>query len=502
MDISFATKSITFKGRQINILLPNARNSGALVALANVLLLDRNETENDQIKPLSRLVQKKHVLERDLVQVLASIQRGSLPENMDELGEKLAQVNIHDSHDNSQRTSLVSVLSPLNDVDPVFDGTFKNKSAMDVFHSYGVNLVHGWIMDKKEPLQISKLSYKEAVNANPPLDIDIGLDTQLTERGLEYLRASIREGSFAIIFRCNRFYTLHKHKGDLFYLVVDNNHPTAVWRALKSVDGTSYSGDFKAVQDDELTKNVQDWINATIASVYEPHRSKIEVEVKYGTMLHPGTKTRIKLPTSIPTIYKGQVKMKPNVDKGVFQEFKEYMNSAYHDRNVSSTTRDSLYRVNMGHRKVKFLRESVDLETNAVKEIIEKKSVSSLFIHRPKDLYDMKLSINLELPMLKKGILKNCGKPINIRQKNRTSYFKDLADCRIDVTDVQRKTNEFDKDGELEFTREIEVETSAQNLILAWEARNEKSFLFNQSVRILLNTANIVNEKLTFCLRI
>ncbi|GAV51222.1 hypothetical protein ZYGR_0AD04050 [Zygosaccharomyces rouxii] len=517
MSISFATKSIILKGQPVKIILPNAKSPGALAALANTLLLNPNQTENDRIKKLLKLVQRNYVIERDLEQALASI--GSKCSDgeilVDELGKKLAEINIHNSHGaNSRVRQLAQVLPSLNDVDPVFDGTFKDASKTDIFHLYGVNLLHGWIIDSKEHPQtyekISKLSYKEAQNeikSKGSMTNHINCffdrsDTQLTEKGLEHLRTSVKEGSFAILFRYDRFYTLHKEKGELLYLVVDKDLPGVVWHSLRSVDGvndTFYSGDFKAV-DDDLTKNVQDWIDTTIASVYEPYRSKIEVEMKYGIMIDPKTKKRVTLPTSIPTIYRGRVKMKPNVDKEVFQEFKEYMKFAYEGRGISSATQDSLYRVNIGFQKTRFLRKSIDLQTRAVEEIIEKKPVASLFIHRPKDSYDMKLSINLELPIVKKGILKNCKRPINIRQKHRISYFKDHSDCRIDITDVQRKTNDtrVDNGEKVETTREIEVEMFAPDLLLGWEVKNEESFLFNQFVRILLNTTSTINEELTY----
>lgn len=515
MSFSLETKSVVLKGQPVKIILPNTRNSGVLVALANVLLLSHNQSENARIKKLLKLVQKNQIVERDLEQVLASIGSKYAHDEalVDELEKRLAEINLHSSHGvNSKVRQLLQIFPSLNDVDPVFDGTFKDISKMSIFHLYGVNLLHGWIIDNKEHSEtsdkISKLSYKEAreaINSNCPLKNDISYffdrsEGQLTEKGLEHLRTSVKEGSYALLFRCDKFYTLHKRKGELLYLVADKNLAGVVWHSLRSVDGvndTFYSGDFKAV-DDELTRNVQDWISTTIASVYEPYRSKIEIEMKYGTMLDPKTKKRIKLPTSVPTIYKGRVKMKPNVDKEVFEEFKEYMKFAYDGRGVPSVTQDSLYRINIGFQKTRFIRKSVDLQTHAIEEIIEKKPVSSLFIHRPKDSYDMKLSINLELPIVKKGILKNCKKPINIRQKRRISYFKDHSDCRIDVTDVQRKTNSFDGKGEMETTREIEVEMFAPDLLLGWEVQNEESFLFNQFVRILLNTTNTINEELTF----
>lgn len=515
MDFGLTTKSILLKDQLVKVIVPKARNPNALAALANVLLLSHNQIENDKIKKLLKLVQKPHVAERDLEQVLASIGSKFSQEEIlvDELGKKLAEINIHNSHGaNSKVRQLAQILPLLNDVDPIFDGTFKDASKMAVFRLYGVNLLHGWIIDNKEHPkaydEISKLSHKEAreaMNSKCPTTNHINYffdrsDTQLTERGLEHLRTSVKEGTFAVMFRYDKFYTLHKHKGELLYLVVDKDLPGVVWHSLRSVDGvndTFYSGDFKAV-DDDLTKNVQDWISTTIASVSEPYRSKIEIEMKYGTMLDPKTKKRIKLPTSVPTIYKGRVKMKPNVDREVFEDFKEYMKFAYDGRGVPSATQDSLYRVNIGFQKTRFLRKSIDLQTQTVEEIIEKKPVSSLFIHRPKDSYDMKLSINLELPIVKKGILENCKKPINIRQKSRISYFKDHSDCRIDITDVQRKTNDSDSGGKMEITREIEVEMFAPDLLLGWEVLNEKSFLFNQFVRILLNTTSTINEELTF----
>lgn len=519
MTNTFTTKSIVSYGRTVRIFLQNDKSPGALAALANALLLNPNQPQNDKMKKLIKLAQKNNVLEKDLERTLASIGSKFVHDDssVDELGKKLADINLHSSNDaNSRVGQLAQVLSLLNNMDPVFDGTFKDRTKMGIFNLYGVDLLHGWIVDAEKHPQIneliSKISYKEAQKAIDTKSFISDCvnyffdrsDTQVTEKGLDHLRSSVKEDSFAILLRYNKFYTLHKKRGELLYLVTDKNLQGVVWHSLRSIDGvndTFYSGDFKAV-DDELTKEVQKWMDKTIASICETYRSRLEVEMKYGIMIDPKTKKRIKLTTSVPTIYKGHIKMKPNVDQQVFQEFKEYMNFAYEHRGVPSATQDSMYRVNIGFQKTRFLRKSVDMHTHTAEEIIEKKPVSSLFIHRPKDSYDMKLSINLELPILKKGILENCKKPISVRQKNRISYFKDHSNCRIDITDVQRKMSKprsnDTRNGIVEATREIEVELFAPNLLLGWEVKKEEKFLFNQFVRIFLNTTNIIDKELTF----
>lgn len=283
MDTLFNTKRVSINGYDYTILLHsqdtahshdgnNQNVSCALIALCNVLLLSPGLSH--MAKNLITLTQnRQQVSKQDIVQVLSYIgvqQNDTI--DINQLLQTLPNLCNHDN-DNPQQQSVQNL-----PVDPEFNGSFEDGMAMSIFRLYNVGLVHGWLISPEtDPVayeHVSRYSYENAqrvlvqsydikkgdlqvANSDSILEDANYLKsflarsaTQLTEYGLSHLKEIMVEKSFAVLYRNDEFFTLHKNNGGLYVLVVDNNYQDTndiVWKSLKSISGNQdalYTGTF------------------------------------------------------------------------------------------------------------------------------------------------------------------------------------------------------------------------------------------------------------------
>lgn len=175
-----------------------------------------------------------------------------------------------------------------SDLDPK-SGYFQNTTDVNLYSSFGVPLVHGWLAppqsETASSLQRTKATYYEDIELleiesdtftdrilrgeelSPAeemrmLDIErilrftkVENATQISEFGLERLRDALQPGSISVLFRNNHFATLYKHPEmkTLFVLVSDAGFASrkeVVWESLDDVRGSRtrfFSGDFLPV---------------------------------------------------------------------------------------------------------------------------------------------------------------------------------------------------------------------------------------------------------------
>jgi len=188
-----------------------------------------------------------------------------------------------------KRTSLTHLPASERDAAHV-PGTFEHTREMSLYATFGVPLIHGWLPPPSDPahdafkrhagsyeeahlLLFREEELEEKLRSPDPtqgltteeqqayqdiLTIKSFLSasaTQLTPWGLDVIRASMKPGSVAILFRNDHFSTLyrHPHTLELFTLVTDAGyagHPEVVWESLVDVTGEStefFSGDFRVV---------------------------------------------------------------------------------------------------------------------------------------------------------------------------------------------------------------------------------------------------------------
>ncbi|CAK7564527.1 MAG: hypothetical protein SEPTF4163_002421 [Sporothrix epigloea] len=285
------------------ILLQNANGPCPLVALVNALSLSSPADVSTSLMEI--LKTKKQVslslILQALIDELTSCQRSTpdrdLPD-IDELFKFLrglhAGMNVNprfiptpDIVAAFHRTHL-SHLHP-TERDNTIPGTFEDTREIQLYTSFKIPLIHGWLPTKGdgayEALTRQAESYEDVQNLlfreNELLDKlsrpdgdglpeeekrmlqDIEIIktymedscTQLTPFGLEVIAKAMIPGSFAVLFRNNHFSTLYLHPQtlQLLSLMTDAgyaSHDEVIWETLVDVNGEHteiYSGDYRLV---------------------------------------------------------------------------------------------------------------------------------------------------------------------------------------------------------------------------------------------------------------
>ena len=285
------------------------------------------------------------------------------------------------------------------------------------------------------------------------------------------------------------------------------------WKPTLNVLQQIDSNDFKLdpsflniIPDDDLTKSVQDWVYATIFSIDPEVRQFIELEMKFGIIREGGSPDRINPPISSQAVYTElDAHMTPNIDEVLFKELNKYIRSLGELTEnsgkfsiIESTTKDSVYRVGIATQRPRFLRMSTDTRTGRIGQFIEKRHISQLLLYSPKDSYDVKISLNLELPVPENDPPEKYQSqtPISIRTKERVSYIHNDSCTRIDVTKVQTLSQNSSRSSN-ENTYEVELEINTPALITAFDNITTDSRQYAELIRTFLNNGTIIRRKLT-----
>jgi len=177
--------------------------------------------------------------------------------------------------------------------------SFEHTEKSQVFELLDMRMLHGWLVDPKEPASIllahdtyNDVTLKLAVLAQetPSTSKEETIDSeqelkryspeqgavvqeflhhtghQLTQYGLTQLQQTIKEDELVVFFRNNHFSTLTKHGSHLFNLVTDIGYErerNVVWDLLATVHGDSifHAGDFSSTD----TVKKQEVLNTALA---------------------------------------------------------------------------------------------------------------------------------------------------------------------------------------------------------------------------------------------
>lgn len=141
---------------------------------------------------------------------------------------------------------------------------------------------------------------------------------------------------------------------------------------------------------------------------------------------------------------------------------------------------------------------STDIQTGRVGQFIEKRHVAQLLLYSPKDSYDVKISLNLELPVPDNDPPEKykSQSPISERTKDRISYIHNDSCTRIDITKVNNH-NQGPKSRQSETTHEVELEINTPALLNAFDNITNDSKEYASLIRTFLNNGTIVRRKLS-----
>lgn len=286
------------------ILIQNANGPCPLLALVNALSL--SITENVQSGLWKILRGREHVslrlLLEGVVDELIRRRGGDVAQGLPDVGDLYAFLTtLHTGMNVNPRlvpepkappnlidapADSVEIL-PSTGEDDVAPGSFEDTPEMQLYGTFSVPLVHGWLPSKEHPaytaLQRSAKTHEDAVlllcredELEAKLRVE-GLDraeqqllqnlaivkyflgqtaTQLTMHGLNVLKRSMAPGALFILFRNNHFSTIYKHphSNQLLQLVTDMGyaaHDGVVWESLVDTTGEGsefLGGDFRPVR--------------------------------------------------------------------------------------------------------------------------------------------------------------------------------------------------------------------------------------------------------------
>ncbi|XBW34763.1 hypothetical protein QEN19_000330 [Hanseniaspora menglaensis] len=263
--------------------------------------------------------------------------------------------------------------------------------------------------------------------------------------------------------------------------------------------------------DCDIVQAIQQWIYAQLVSIPIEDRSYVEIELKFGKLTGDNEVDRINLPISTETIYTNiDGHLLPTIDESLFKELIKHMITTTDNNSdfniMESEMVDSIYRINdfYNHKRPRFLRLSKDYKTGRIFEFIEKKNLSNLLIYTPRDAYDMKLSLNLEVPMDSKDEPPEKfanETPIHLRRKKRCSYIHNDSYTRFDLTEVVNKKQSAmsnDSDGsKIHNTFEVELELNAQVLVKCIDYIGKDSTKFATLVRNFIHNGQLLRRKMT-----
>ena len=280
------------------IMVQNANGPCPLLALVNALVLSTPATTTTPLVETLRVREQVSLglLLDAVIDELMSGRRGDAAQNLPDVSDLYAfLINLHTGMNVNPR--FVPVEEAINLMDAPIDapsraqdfrkpGGFENTREMNLYSTFAIPLIHGWIPPATHPafaslrraaqtyedaqnlmfreeeledkLNMHGLSQEEQVTLEDISSIKYFLSstaTQLTDYGLDTVTDSLALGSLAILFRNDHFSTLYRHprSGQLLTLVTDMGyagHDEVVWESLVDVSGEGsefYSGDFRPV---------------------------------------------------------------------------------------------------------------------------------------------------------------------------------------------------------------------------------------------------------------
>eukprot|EP01038_Epipyxis_sp_PR26KG_P010797 gene10797-14495_t len=333
-DLWFETKRIQFFGNSVQILIQNQNGPCPLLAIANVLLLQRKIS--------------LYSLNNNGVAV-ADINAISLLELIQIIANHIFEINSNNT-DLNHRTIIESVLNILPklskglDLNVIFTrvNKFEFTEEISVFDVLSILLFHGWIVEPNTPAAevVGELSYNLLINKivdykslcdrleskalgktndqnennTPPTDnlneedskilhegelVEMFLEasaSQFTYAGMLGMYSMMNDRQLAVFFRNNHFSTCFCYNGQIFVLVTDLgylNEPNVVWELLDRIDGNSeyYNSNFlplSSVQDVSQPLNYPDvLLDGTIIPNVDSQPSTGNPDFYVGTVARP-----------------------------------------------------------------------------------------------------------------------------------------------------------------------------------------------------------------------
>lgn len=278
-----------------------------------------------------------------------------------------------------------------------------------------------------------------------------------------------------------------------------------------------------------IIKSVAEWIYANLRDISETNRKYVELELKFGAITDKSRGARINLNVLTECIYTDQALI--HFDMLVAEKawddihrlfaslenlYQEELKKAGGARAVGKPPRkfntsdeeitDSFYHLGRPGEHPKSVRVSTDKSLNPPRyTAIEKQRLLDLYIHNPSSMYDMRISLSLEIPVPESTYMPLMSKtqPHLVREKKRNTFTHIPTITRFDLTRVLIPRELKNKDGKRVITHdknyEIELEINTNEIFSAVDkiVQGTDLYRFEELVEIFINNGRVINNRVT-----
>lgn len=278
-----------------------------------------------------------------------------------------------------------------------------------------------------------------------------------------------------------------------------------------------------------ITRTIAEWIFANFQDIADTNHKYVELELKFGTIMDKRKGGRININVATECVFTdhSNIRFDMQVEELAWNDMSkcfQELESGYQEelrkmgglaRNkpkrkftmLESDITDQIYQIESGNNEhPKSVRVSKDNTLNPPRFVaIEKQRISSLYVHVPSSMYDLRLSLSLEIPIPENAVdlIMARNTPTLIREKKRNTWTHTPTVSQFDLTRVSIPRESKSKSGKKLIERdqnfEVEIEINTAQVFQAIEkfSRNVDPYRFEELVEIFMNNARVLNNRVT-----
>ncbi|KAH3669290.1 hypothetical protein OGAPHI_001411 [Ogataea philodendri] len=272
--------------------------------------------------------------------------------------------------------------------------------------------------------------------------------------------------------------------------------------SVASISGTIPRNDFNKV--------VTEWIWANIEGTRHEYKSMgsidkyLELELKVGHIWDKVKDRRLRLPVNSETIlnvdfFQTDCYFRSGVPAQQFHDLRAYLGKLSHEKPNHKANKfvvenshcvDLIAYERKRDEKPTTGRVSVDVKTQRRMSSIHKHRVADLVIYLPNSLYDLRLSMSLELPYeMNDAGFESFQKRVELRRdKDRVSYSHLATFTKIDMTKVKENGS---------VKHEVELELDTVELLNSMAKIGTDPLYYIDLVQAFLDNGRIVSRQLS-----
>ncbi|KAI5966727.1 CET1 [Candida pseudojiufengensis] len=421
----------------------------------------------------------------------------------------------------SKRNSIANITNP--EPEPII------KSESDHKSSNG----HQEILNHQSQQESSKTEKKQTIPETEEDDLTRIQKIKKSNKPKRYDTPPIWAQRWIPPNQQNKYNNQHIQEGE----PINNNGESSVRLSSKSIlnrNSTRYV-DLKCsitdvIPPNSITRTISEWIYANFSNIDDKNRKNVELELKFGKIIDKRTGNRININVITECIYTDQsnIKFDMEVEELAFKDIRKFfdeLEKSYQEdikRNGSSESHhhhqrrkfnilesdktDSFYQIGSKGEHLRKVRISKDNLLDPPRfEAIQKERIGDLYIHNPQSMYDLRLSLSLEIPVPEGNIesIRTKNQPQLSREKKRISFTHPATITQFDLTKVLIPKEFKNKNGKkiinYDIKYEIEMEADTLELFQSIDkiVQGIDNFRLEELIEVFLNNARILNNRVT-----